>query len=113
MPFTADDTSIQRLLFNHHRQPLRTNMTSLALRFYLTGYSNLMMPRAMRRILARSQLHHAWLAGHMGVFKEGEGEDVVACGVCTRDSMRYRKGPDVKKTKLRKFVLSIISPFDK
>ena len=88
-------------------------MTSLALRFYLAGYSNLTMPRPMRRLLARTQMHHAWLAGHMGLFKEGEGDDEVAYGVCNRDCMRYRKGPGVTKTKLRTFVLSLLSPFDK
>lgn len=87
-------------------------MTSLKLRFYLAGYSGLLLPRAMRRLLARSVLHRAWLAGDMGVFKEKRAEGLVACGACARDSMHYRKGTARTPAKLRTITKHLLSPFD-
>ena len=37
---------------------------------YLAGYSGIMVPRMLRRVLAKSELHRAWLSGHLGVFWE-------------------------------------------
>lgn len=40
-------------------------------RVYLAGYKGHVMPRWLRRIVARSTLHHAWLSGFTGCFSEG------------------------------------------
>lgn len=37
---------------------------------YLLGYEGRLAPRAIRRLLARTQMHRAWLSGYMGVFRE-------------------------------------------
>lgn len=86
-------------------------MTSLNQRFYLAGYSGLLLPRAMRRILARTNLHRAWLAGDMGVFKEERPEGMVACGVCDREWIQFRKGAGRAPAKLRTIAIHLISPF--
>lgn len=43
---------------------------ALAHRFYLHGYQRRDFPRAFRRVLARSPLHRAWLAGWHGYFTD-------------------------------------------
>lgn len=88
-----------------------SNMTSLNLRFYLAGYSGLLLPRAMRRLLARTNLHRAWLAGDVGVFKEERPEGMVACGVCDREWIQFRKGAGRAPAKLRTIAIHLISPF--
>ena len=45
-------------------------MQSLYLRVYLVGYRGWYMPRALRRIIAGSELHRAWLLGFLGYFEE-------------------------------------------
>lgn len=47
---------------------------------YLLGYKQWMAPRAVRRLMAGTIVHRAWLAGNMGLY-ESEGEKY---GVCDR-----------------------------
>lgn len=42
----------------------------LLLQIYLLGYSGWHLPRALRKGLARTALHRAWLCGHLGCFCE-------------------------------------------
>lgn len=86
-------------------------MTSLNLRFYLAGYSGLLLPRAMRRLLARTNLHRAWLSGDMGVFTEERAEGMVACGVCDREWTQYRKGAGRAPAKLSTIAKHLLFPF--
>lgn len=37
---------------------------------YLIGYSGRTLPRWMRRKIARTELHRAWLVGYLGWFTE-------------------------------------------
>lgn len=39
-------------------------------RIYLYGYQRGYLPRWMRRIIARTELHRAWLSGYHGRFEE-------------------------------------------
>lgn len=39
-------------------------------RIYLYGYQRGDLPRWMRRIIARTELHRAWLSGYHGRFEE-------------------------------------------
>lgn len=41
-------------------------------RAYLAGHSGRVMPRQVRRILAGTELHRAWLLGSMGFFEQDE-----------------------------------------
>jgi hypothetical protein len=63
-------------------------MGSLTFRFYLLGYKHFNFPRVLRKVLARTRWHRAWLAGHMGLYEQ----DGRHCGVCDRDSFVIRKG---------------------
>ena len=45
---------------------------------YLEGYQQHLWPRWLRRLIVGTELHRAWLSGHMGVF-EPDG------GVCSRE----------------------------
>lgn len=38
---------------------------------YLRGHGGSEMSRFMRRLIARSELHRAWLVGSLGYFEEG------------------------------------------
>ncbi|EGP54343.1 hypothetical protein G3A56_28175 (plasmid) [Rhizobium oryzihabitans] len=40
------------------------------LRAYLLGYDGKVMPRSLRKLLARSEIHNAWLLGFMGFFEQ-------------------------------------------
>ncbi|WP_080670392.1 hypothetical protein [Agrobacterium tumefaciens] len=42
------------------------------LRVYLIGYDRKVMPRLLRKLLARSEIHNAWLLGYMGFFELDE-----------------------------------------
>lgn len=35
-------------------------------RAYFIGYEQLFLPRSLRRLIAKSELHRAWLAGNQG-----------------------------------------------
>jgi|GEM_PF-5552685 len=43
---------------------------NLYLRIYLAGHSGRVMPRWLRRIAARSELHRVWLSGFTGCFEQ-------------------------------------------
>ncbi|MCF7701549.1 hypothetical protein [Loktanella sp. M215] len=45
-------------------------MTSIYLRAYLHGYARQPAPRWLRRVIARSEIHRAWLAGWLGYFEQ-------------------------------------------
>lgn len=45
-------------------------MNYLYHRIYLAGYSGWMMPRRLRRVIPRSQIHRAWFLGSTGHFAE-------------------------------------------
>lgn len=42
----------------------------LAHKFYLIGYEGRTLPRLLRKILIKTELHRAWLAGKHGIFDE-------------------------------------------
>ncbi|TKA94344.1 hypothetical protein FAZ78_22865 [Cereibacter changlensis] len=45
-------------------------MRQVYMRFYAAGHSRRVMPRRLRRLLARTGLHRAWLSGYLGCFWE-------------------------------------------
>lgn len=47
-----------------------TLATAIAHRFYIRGYRQLAIPRAIRRVMARTGFHRAWLAGWHGCFTD-------------------------------------------
>ncbi|MPQ69427.1 hypothetical protein [Pseudomonas sp. MWU12-2323] len=86
-------------------------MTSMPTRFYLLGYTGYLLPRSLRRLLARTKLHRAWLAGDMGVFREARGGAELFCGVCDRKSFHPRKGPNRAIAKPQHIVANLMFPF--
>lgn len=42
----------------------------LLLKGYLLGYERRILPRWIRKLFARSELHKAWLSGYHGRFEE-------------------------------------------
>lgn len=42
----------------------------ILLRIYLAGYAGQVMPRWLRKLLAGSEIHRAWLMGFTGCFEE-------------------------------------------
>jgi hypothetical protein len=42
-------------------------------RAYFIGYEQLFLPRRVRRVIAKSEIHRAWLAGNQGNIGELEG----------------------------------------
>lgn len=55
-------------------------------RLYFVGYKGLCLSRRLRRLLAGSAWHRAWLAGYMGMYEE----DGKPFGVCDRQWHQYR-----------------------
>ena len=53
---------------------------------YLQGYKGRLYPRFLRYFLRKTRLHQSWLAGYMGIYKEGS----TRFGVCDRANFRYR-----------------------
>lgn len=71
-------------------------MQAIYLRMYLSGYSGRMLPVWLRRMVAGSELHRAWLSGRLGVFEQ----DGVRFGPAapydpSRLTGSYRKGAKV------------------
>jgi hypothetical protein len=62
-------------------------MKTIAHRFYMHGYYGNVLPRMVRRLIARTMFHRGWLAGHMGVFEQSG----VRHGVADRDNFQCRK----------------------
>jgi hypothetical protein len=54
---------------------------------YLHGYYGNLPSRWLRKLLAKSTFHRAWLAGHMGIF----GQEGAQFGVMDRDNYQFRK----------------------
>lgn len=52
---------------------LKTLKKDLLLSIYLKGYEGYRPPRWVRRLLAKTEIHHAWLAGYMHVFYDEDG----------------------------------------
>lgn len=86
-------------------------MTSLTTRFFMVGYSQVLLPRIARRMLARTVLHRAWLSGHMGVFEEASDAGSVRAGISTRQVMHYRKGAESNKGSALKSLMCLAVPF--
>ena len=59
----------------------------LAHDIYLLGYEGKVMPRWLRRTLYGRILHHAWLAGYLGIYVDYRGRSSVV----SRDDFRARK----------------------
>jgi hypothetical protein len=53
-------------------------------RFYIAGIHQVIIPRYIRRLFAKTLLQRAWLNGLLGLYIE----DGVRFGICNRD--RYR-----------------------
>lgn len=65
-----------------------SNVTaSVAQRFYVLGYDGILPSRSLRRIIAGTKAHRAWLSGVMGVYKDEHGQHY---GVCDRMWTFYR-----------------------
>ncbi|WP_140849212.1 hypothetical protein [Paracoccus sp. FO-3] len=45
-------------------------MNRLFMLLYLSGYSGRAMPRQVRRLIAGTEFHRAWLLGSMGFFEQ-------------------------------------------
>jgi hypothetical protein len=81
--------------------------TSLSMRFYLAGYQGLVLSRPVRRLLAKTTLHRAWLQGHMGSFVENGRKT----SVCDYAWTRVRKGPQHTVTPLRDLLRCLYQPY--
>ena len=46
-------------------------MTRITLQLYPAGYRGWIMPRRVRRWIAGTDFHRAWLLGYLGFFSEG------------------------------------------
>lgn len=67
---------------------LRINLRLfLAMRFYLIGYKSNIPPRIIRKLIAGSDLHRAWISGWNGNFTESE----KFMGVVDREWLRSKK----------------------
>lgn len=86
-------------------------MTSMHTRFYLLGYSGYLLPRSLRRLLARTKVHRAWLAGDMGIFPPDRRGGEGATGVCDRTTFIPRKGPSRAVAKTAHIVQNLLQPF--
>jgi len=80
---------------------------SLTGRMYFVGYDRVCLPRLVRRIIARSRLHRAWLNGHMGLFEQ----DGRPHGVCDREWYNYRKGPNTNVARTRSALSILLHPY--
>lgn len=64
------------------------------LRLYLHGLSGGAMPRRLRRLIARTGAHRAWLMGHLGYFEQD--------GITFGPAHRYQDWRDDPEAELRK-----------
>ncbi|WP_060192530.1 hypothetical protein [Burkholderia ubonensis] len=80
---------------------------SLAGRMYFIGYAGLSLSRVLRKLIARSRLHRAWLNGHMGLFEEAGRPH----GVCDREWYSYRKGRNQVVATPRQILSTLLRPF--
>lgn len=82
---------------------------SLAGRMYFVGYAGLALSRGLRRLIARSELHRAWLNGHMGLFEEAGRPH----GVCDREWYSYRKGRHQVVATPRQILSTLLHPYSR
>jgi hypothetical protein len=68
-------------------------MTSIPTRFFLLGYCGYLLPRIVRRMIAGTEYHRAWLAGDMGILRADQSPTGTKSGVCDRKTFHPRKGP--------------------
>jgi hypothetical protein len=80
----------------------------MTFRFFLLGYSCVMVPRPLRKLFARSDYHRHWLAGNMGRFGDLNGK---VLGVCERDWRYWRKGENSPEVSVLKMVKGLLFPF--
>lgn len=59
----------------------------LLLRAYLLGYGGYLPSRLVRRLVAGTELHRAWLCGYMGIFRNDDGR---LSSVCDRPGLHSR-----------------------
>ena len=55
--------------------------------FYLQGYQGIIWPRWLRRCIAGTEIHRAWLLGHLGFFSEAR----VSYGPCAPYDLKPAK----------------------
>ena len=55
-------------------------------RLYLKGYKGVLYPRWTRKLFAKTEMHRAWINGHIGIYIEAG----IRHSVCDRDWYRYR-----------------------
>jgi hypothetical protein len=58
---------------------------------YMKGYKGVLYPRWVRRLMARTELHRAWLSGYMGIFcEQDQRKEWRRTSVCDRATFAYR-----------------------
>jgi hypothetical protein len=45
-------------------------------RAYFIGYEQLFLPRRVRRVIAKSEIHRAWLAGNQDPYDSDDDDDL-------------------------------------
>lgn len=80
---------------------------SLVSRMYFLGYAGLSLSRGIRRLIAGSTLHRAWMNGHMGLFEEAGRPH----GVCDREWYSYRKGRNQVVATPRQVLCTLLHPY--
>lgn len=60
----------QRTMFEVRERIRDWTRYHIYLRVYLLGYDGKVIPRSLRKLLARSEIHNAWLLGFMGFFEQ-------------------------------------------
>lgn len=65
---------------------------NILMKLYLYGYGQGILPRWVRRLIARSEFHRSWLSGQMGMFKEQDSWSGKwrSSSVCDRQWHAYR-----------------------
>jgi hypothetical protein len=86
-------------------------MTSLSTRFFLLGYSGYLLPRLVRRLIARTKCHRAWLAGDMGILRERRIGSGGFGSVCDRETFHPRKGPNRAVATPSHVVINLLYPY--
>ncbi len=89
---------------------VRANATvSISLRFHLVGYDGLLLARPIRRLIAGSTAHRAWLSGVMGIYTDDKGQRF---GVCDREWTINRKAfQDKSRSSVVKIAAHLIAPW--
>ena len=67
---------------------MRNLLTPVYHQIYLAGYEGHCPARWLRRLVAGTEMHRAWLSGYMGIYTDSRRR-----GVCDREGFRYRSSP--------------------